>query len=76
MKKYIIFSLLAILVILTTLLGGCAKAKYAVTIATSGQGTTNPGAGTYTYEAGTPLTVTATPDTGWKFDGWTGRFRD
>lgn len=41
---------------------------YVLTIATQGQGTAT-GAGTYV--AGTPVTITATPATGWTFDHWT-----
>ncbi len=37
-----------------------------------GKGNTEPLEGTHTYVKGTEVTVTATPDEGWYFDGWTG----
>ncbi len=41
-------------------------------VAVSGDGTTTPAAGTYTYLDGAEVTIGATPDAGWVFDGWTG----
>jgi uncharacterized repeat protein (TIGR02543 family) len=46
--------------------------SYAVTLATSGSGTTSPAAGTYTVLAGTTGQVTATPAAGYTFTGWSG----
>ncbi len=46
--------------------------SYALTIATSGSGTTSPAAGTYTYASGTSVAVTATPASGYTFTGWSG----
>jgi parallel beta-helix repeat protein len=43
---------------------------YTLTITTTTGGTTNPTSGTYTYAAGTVVTVTATPDTDYYFDHW------
>ncbi len=43
-----------------------------LTISVDGQGTTNPGPGTYTYDEGTQVTITATPVSGWRFDHWGG----
>jgi uncharacterized repeat protein (TIGR02543 family) len=45
---------------------------YTLTVNTSGQGTVslNPPGGT--YDEGTVVTLTATPDTGWQFSGWSG----
>jgi len=40
-------------------------------IATSG-GTTDPEPGTHTYDSGTAVSITATPDSGYSFSGWTG----
>lgn len=42
---------------------------YTLAISTNGQGTVS-GAGT--YNEGTVVSVTATPDPGWQFDGWSG----
>ena len=43
-----------------------------LTINVNGQGTTNPGLGTYEYVDGTQATITASPASGWKFDHWGG----
>lgn len=43
-----------------------------LTISVNGQGTTNPSPGTHTYDDGTQVTITASPDSGWKFDHWDG----
>ena len=45
-----------------------APANYVLTMTTQGSGTTT-GAGT--YPAGTQVTITATPASGWTFDHWT-----
>ncbi len=44
--------------------------KYSLTVKTVGQGSVTPNGGT--YEAGTPVTLTASPASGWQFDGWSG----
>jgi hypothetical protein len=46
--------------------------KYALTVETNGTGsvTLDPDGGL--YNAGTTVTLTAVPGTGWKFDSWTG----
>jgi uncharacterized repeat protein (TIGR02543 family) len=46
--------------------------QYTLTVYTEGQGsvTLNPPGGT--YDEGTPVTLTATPDPGWQFDNWSG----
>jgi len=41
-------------------------------ISVNGQGTTNPSAGTYEYDSGTQVTITASPAPGWEFDHWNG----
>ncbi|XXY50722.1 family 43 glycosylhydrolase [Sorangium sp. So ce269] len=48
------------------------EAEYALTIETSGEGTTDPAPGTYTQKAGSWITVTATPAAGYNFLGWSG----
>jgi hypothetical protein len=45
-------------------------ATYTLTIQVSGSGTTIPAVGTYTYNAGTNVQVTANPSAGWKLDHW------
>lgn len=41
-------------------------------IAVSGNGTTSPAPGAYTYQQGTTVNISATPDLGWVFSGWQG----
>ena len=43
-----------------------------LTINGNGQGTTNPTVGTYEYDSGTQVTITASPASGWEFDHWSG----
>ena len=43
-----------------------------LTINVDGQGTTNPSVGTYEYDSGTQVTITASPASGWEFDHWSG----
>ncbi|OGD59430.1 hypothetical protein A3K78_07445 [Candidatus Bathyarchaeota archaeon RBG_13_52_12] len=52
--------------------GWVSLATYQLTIQEpEGSGSTKPPAGTYTYYTVTTVTVTATPDSGWKLDHWT-----
>ena len=44
--------------------------KYNLTVNTIGQGSVTPNGGM--YEEGTSVTLTATPASGWQFDGWSG----
>lgn len=62
-----------ILMIVGTLVAtvGCGT-KYSLTISATGQGTTNPAAGTYTYSSGQSVTISATPASGWQFHTWSG----
>ena len=43
-----------------------------VAVSPSGGGTTDPAAGTHTYSEGSSVTVTATPQSGYQFDHWSG----
>ena len=43
-----------------------------LTIAAGTGGTTNPEQGSYTYDYGTQVTVTAIPSSGYQFSGWSG----
>jgi len=55
----------------------CSSATtHDLTISVNGQGTTNPSAGTYEYDSGTEITITASPASGWKFDHWSGDASD
>lgn len=46
--------------------------EYTLTVEIAGNGTTNPPLGTYTYTEGETVTLSASPDSGNAFDGWTG----
>jgi PKD repeat protein/C1A family cysteine protease len=45
--------------------------SYTLTMAVSGNGTTTPAAGSHTYAPMANVPITATPDPGWYFVGWT-----
>ena len=45
-----------------------------ITINVEGNGTTNPIPGRHVYKEGTPISITALPDSGCEFKGWTGDF--
>jgi M6 family metalloprotease-like protein/uncharacterized repeat protein (TIGR02543 family) len=46
--------------------------QYTLTIAAGAGGTTDPAPGNYTHDSGTQVQVTARPDSGYQFSGWTG----
>jgi len=46
--------------------------QYTLTIAATTGGTTNPEPGDYVYAELTAVTITATPDSGYEFSGWSG----
>ncbi len=48
------------------------RLQYNLTINIEGAGRTDPEEGTHIYYDGEEITVEATPDQGWYFDGWTG----
>ena len=43
-----------------------------LTMAVTGNGSTNPAVGDHPYADGTVVNITAIPDSGWQFDSWTG----
>ena len=48
---------------------GCPPpSNYTLTVQTQGNGSVDPSGGT--YESGTTVTLTATPDANWLFDHW------
>ncbi len=57
-----------------TILPNTPVATYNLTMAidAGGNGTTNPAAGSHTYNENTVVNITATPLTGYKFDHWAG----
>jgi uncharacterized repeat protein (TIGR02543 family) len=68
----------------TTILIDCKKSitanfsqvMHTLTIKLSGSGATTPTPGIHDYGEGTAVSITATPDDGWQFDGWTGDVAD
>ena len=50
--------------------------NYSLTIAVNGSGSTSPAAGNYIYAEGTVVDISANPDEGWQFDGWSGDVAD
>jgi len=50
--------------------------QYSLTIEVEGQGTTVPPVGSHNYDEGSEVEVTAIPEEGWQFDGWTGDVAD
>jgi hypothetical protein len=52
--------------------GSSTPTSYGLTVNVAGPGTTSPAAGTYSYAAGTVVTLTATPGSGATFQGWSG----
>jgi hypothetical protein len=65
-----------ILLIIVVLIGGmvgCGGGSHTLTInSTAGGSVTTPGVGTFTYDAGTVVTLVATPGVGYQFVRWTG----
>jgi uncharacterized repeat protein (TIGR02543 family) len=54
-------------------LGGAVTAPTAtLTITVNGSGFAAPAMGEHEYSADEAVTITATPDSGWQFDGWDG----
>jgi len=49
-----------------------AHFQYTLTITAGTGGTTDPEPGSYTYDVGTEVAITTTPDTGYRFSEWTG----
>lgn len=47
-----------------------------LTIHTSGEGSTQPAKGSYEFSYGAVIDISAIPDSGWEFDGWTGNVPD
>ena len=50
--------------------------NHIVTIQVEGSGTTNPSAGTYIWDEGLEIPISAQPSTGWEFDHWSGDVDD
>jgi uncharacterized repeat protein (TIGR02543 family) len=50
--------------------------KYTLTVQTDGNGSTEPVIGSHSYAPGSVVDIVAIPDSGWRFDGWTGDVAD
>jgi hypothetical protein len=77
MRKWL-FLLVAISLLLPPIIGGCGEKEnpttkeYSLTVTVSGERTTAPTPGTYTYNEGEWVTITAVPNYGWELDHWSG----
>jgi hypothetical protein len=49
---------------------------HTMTMQVNGVGSTTPTEGNHSYGEGTTVIITATPDSGWQFDSWTGTVAD
>lgn len=80
MNKWKIFMVgLMILALLAIPVAGCGEeVQYTLTMAVSpeGGGTITPTVGTHDYDEDTEVTITATAESGYKFDSWTGDVAD
>ena len=74
--KHKLISVALIAVLLCTVLGSsiaCTPTTtYTLTITSTAGGSVTPAVGTHTYDAGTSVNLTATPDSGYRFVNWTG----
>lgn len=53
-----------------------SQKTHRLNIQVKGAGSVVPSAGAHSYVEGTVVDITATPDTGYRFDGWTGEMGD
>jgi hypothetical protein len=69
----VIISIVLVAVALIVWIVSHGRPVYDLTIASSAGGSVStPGEGTFNYNAGTPVNLVATPDTGYRFVNWTG----
>ena len=59
-----------------TVVANFSQVAHTLTVQLNGNGSTNPAAGSYDYGEGALVSITATPNNGWKFDDWTGDVAD
>jgi hypothetical protein len=59
-----------------TITANFSQIMHSLTIEANGNGLVSPETGTHSYAKGTDVTITATPDSGWRFDGWSGEVAD
>ena len=53
-----------------------SQIMHTLTMQISGSGSTTPTVGTHDYGEGEVVSITATPDSGWQFDSWSGDVTD
>jgi hypothetical protein len=56
-----------------TIVANFSRIKHTLTVEVDGSGHTDPIAGIHSYNEGATVSLTATPDSGWQFDGWNGK---
>ena len=73
-RKLVSIALIAVLLCLSlgSIIACTSTTTYTLTMASTAGGTVTPALGTHTYAAGTIVSLTATPGTGYQFDNWTG----
>jgi uncharacterized repeat protein (TIGR02543 family) len=59
-----------------TVVANFSLPKFSLTIGVEGSGSVTPSAGNHSYVEGTVLDITATPEKGYRFAGWTGEVDD
>ncbi len=59
-----------------TILANFSESAFTLTVEIDGAGSVTPSAGTYQYGKDTVVDLSATPDEGFQFDGWTGEVDD
>ncbi|UCC99768.1 MAG: hypothetical protein JSW66_07760, partial [Phycisphaerales bacterium] len=79
MKNRVFLVSLTVVLVLSVGLVGCAgqegleTSEYNLTISSTGWGeVTSPGEGTFTYDEGKVVALTAVPEAGYRFVDWTG----
>jgi len=74
--KHKLISVALITILLCMVLGSSISCTptttYTLTISSTAGGSVTPAVGTHTYDAGTSVNLTATPDSGYRFVNWTG----
>jgi len=81
MKKSAVF-VFSLIIVLTSFsaihaaevtgLSGNTKAQFTLHVAVTGSGTTNPEAGDHVYDEGASVWLSASAESGWRFDHWEG----
>jgi hypothetical protein len=59
-----------------TVTANFSQISYTLSMEVDGNGSTTPAVGDHTYLDGTVVNITATPDSGWEFDSWSGDVAD